>query len=210
MTFPVELCAPGVERRARHTQQPAPPTRPDRWPSPPRSPRTGRLRVRPGEEGRAFSGTHSPSGADSPPAPTPPTEPAQPDPPAAPAADEPAATPPPSPQRPIANTQIPGHLTGLPVSITIATASALNCALNFRRRTDTGHILSSREALSKISRTPHIDAVDLALVQLPALERGQGLICTDSGGSSKALLAHLTELGLEYSIGFPAHETVRP
>lgn len=55
----------------------------------------------------------------------------------------------------------------------------------------------------------HIEAVDLALAQLPVAERGQVLIRTDSGGCSKALLAHLTELGLEYSVGFSAHETVK-
>ncbi|MFF1615903.1 IS1380 family transposase, partial [Amycolatopsis sp. NPDC058278] len=55
----------------------------------------------------------------------------------------------------------------------------------------------------------HIDAVDLALAQLPEAERGQVLIRTDSGGCSKALLAHLTDLRLEYSVGFSAHETVK-
>jgi hypothetical protein len=59
------------------------------------------------------------------------------------------------------------------------------------------------------NKQDHLDAVDLALVQLPAAERGQVLIRTDSGGCSKALLAHLTNLGVEYSIGFPAHETVK-
>lgn len=55
----------------------------------------------------------------------------------------------------------------------------------------------------------HIETVDLALAQLPAGEQGQVLIRADSGGCSKALLAHLTELGLEYSVGFSAHETVK-
>jgi hypothetical protein len=55
----------------------------------------------------------------------------------------------------------------------------------------------------------HIEALDLALAQLPMAERGQVLVRTDSGGCSKAFLAHLTNLGLEYSIGFPAHETVK-
>jgi hypothetical protein len=35
------------------------------------------------------------------------------------------------------------------------------------------------------------------------------LVRTDSGGCSKAFLAQLSDLGLEYSIGFPAHETVK-
>jgi Transposase DDE domain group 1 len=55
----------------------------------------------------------------------------------------------------------------------------------------------------------HIEAVDLALAQLPAAERGQVLIRADSGGCSQALLHHVTELGLEYSIGFPAQDGVK-
>lgn len=55
----------------------------------------------------------------------------------------------------------------------------------------------------------HITALDLALEQLPDHERAQVLVRTDSGGCSKAFLHHVTDLGLEYSIGFPAHETVK-
>jgi hypothetical protein len=55
----------------------------------------------------------------------------------------------------------------------------------------------------------HIEAVNLALAQLPVAERGQVLVRTDSGGCSKAFLQHLTDLELEYSIGFPAHDTVK-
>lgn len=55
----------------------------------------------------------------------------------------------------------------------------------------------------------HIEAVDLALAQLPEAERGQVLIRADSGGCSQALLHHVTALGLEYSIGFPAQEGVK-
>jgi len=55
----------------------------------------------------------------------------------------------------------------------------------------------------------HLEALDLGLAQLPAQERGQVLVRTDSGGCSKAFLHHITDLGLEYSIGFPAHETVK-
>jgi hypothetical protein len=35
------------------------------------------------------------------------------------------------------------------------------------------------------------------------------LVRADSGACSKMFLHHITDLGLEYSIGFPAHETVR-
>ncbi|WP_301033761.1 IS1380 family transposase [Nocardioides sp.] len=55
----------------------------------------------------------------------------------------------------------------------------------------------------------HITALDLALAQLPEQERGQVLVRTDSGGCSKAFLHHITDAGLEYSIAFPAHETVK-
>jgi hypothetical protein len=59
------------------------------------------------------------------------------------------------------------------------------------------------------NRQDHIKALDLALAQLPEQERAQVLVRTDSGGCSKEFLTHVTELGLEYSIGFPAHETVK-
>jgi hypothetical protein len=62
---------------------------------------------------------------------------------------------------------------------------------------------------SPFAKNDHIAAVDLALVQLPEHERGQVLVRTDTGGCSKAFLCHLTDLGLEYSIGFPALETVK-
>jgi hypothetical protein len=55
----------------------------------------------------------------------------------------------------------------------------------------------------------HIQTLDAALEQLPERERGQVLVRTDSGGCSKLFLHHITDLGLEYSIGFPAHETVK-
>ena len=55
----------------------------------------------------------------------------------------------------------------------------------------------------------HIAALDAALAQLPEAERGQVLVRTDTGGCSKAFLHHITDLGLEYSIGFPRHETVK-
>jgi hypothetical protein len=59
------------------------------------------------------------------------------------------------------------------------------------------------------NKQDHIETLDLALAQLPEHERGQVLVRADSGACSKAFLAHLTDLGLEYSIGFPAHETVK-
>jgi hypothetical protein len=59
------------------------------------------------------------------------------------------------------------------------------------------------------AKTDHIAALDAALAQLPAAERGQVLVRADSGACSKAFLHHITDAGLEYSIGFPAHETVR-
>jgi hypothetical protein len=55
----------------------------------------------------------------------------------------------------------------------------------------------------------HIEALDLALAQLPEDERDQVLVRTDTGGCSKAFLHYITDLGLEYSIGFPAMETVK-
>lgn len=58
-------------------------------------------------------------------------------------------------------------------------------------------------------KADHIEALDLALDQLPAGERGQVLVRADSGACSKAFVHHITDLGLEYSIGFPAHETVK-
>jgi hypothetical protein len=50
----------------------------------------------------------------------------------------------------------------------------------------------------------HVTALDDALGQLPPAERGQVLVRADSGGCSKAFLHHITDAGLEYSIGFPA------
>jgi hypothetical protein len=55
----------------------------------------------------------------------------------------------------------------------------------------------------------HIEALDLALAQLPEHERDQVLVRADTGGCSKAFLHHITDLGLEYSIGFPAHDAVK-
>ena len=55
----------------------------------------------------------------------------------------------------------------------------------------------------------HISVLDAALAQLPESERGQVLVRADTGAASKAFLHHLTDAGLEYSVGFAAHETVR-
>nr|WP_179791232.1 IS1380 family transposase [Actinopolymorpha rutila] len=55
----------------------------------------------------------------------------------------------------------------------------------------------------------HIDALDLALAQLPEHERAQVLVRADSGACSKKFLGHVTDKGLEYSIGYAAHPTVK-
>ena len=55
----------------------------------------------------------------------------------------------------------------------------------------------------------HISVLQAALAQLPASERGQALVRADTGACSKVLLHQLTDAGLEYSVGFPALETVK-
>ena len=55
----------------------------------------------------------------------------------------------------------------------------------------------------------HIAALNNALVQLPERERRQVLVRADTGACSKAFLHHITDAGLEYSVGFQAHETVK-
>ena len=55
----------------------------------------------------------------------------------------------------------------------------------------------------------HITILDTALLQLPEDERSQVLVRADTGAASKAFLHHITDLELEYSIGFAAHEPVR-
>jgi Transposase DDE domain group 1 len=55
----------------------------------------------------------------------------------------------------------------------------------------------------------HSTILDEALLQLPDAERGQVLVRADTGAASKAFLHHITDLGLEYSIGFAAHDTVK-
>lgn len=55
----------------------------------------------------------------------------------------------------------------------------------------------------------HLAALDNALAQLPEGERSQVLVRADTGACSKMFLGYITDLGLEYSIGFQAHETVK-
>jgi Transposase DDE domain group 1 len=55
----------------------------------------------------------------------------------------------------------------------------------------------------------HHTALDNALVQLPEDERGQVLVRADTGACSKVFLHRITELGLEFSIGFQAQDTVK-
>ena len=55
----------------------------------------------------------------------------------------------------------------------------------------------------------HLTTLDNALAQLPEHERGQVLVRADTGACSKVCLHHITDAGLEYSIGFAAQETVK-
>lgn len=55
----------------------------------------------------------------------------------------------------------------------------------------------------------HVATLDAALVQLPENERAQVLVRADTGACSKAFLHHITNLELEYSIGFPGREGVQ-
>jgi len=55
----------------------------------------------------------------------------------------------------------------------------------------------------------HLAALDNALAQLPEHERGQVLVRADTGACSKLFLHKITTLGLEYSIGFQAQDTVK-
>jgi hypothetical protein len=48
----------------------------------------------------------------------------------------------------------------------------------------------------------HIEVLDAALAQLPEAERGRVLVRADTGGGVKEFLHHITDLGLEYSVGF--------
>src|SRR4051812_48481373 len=55
----------------------------------------------------------------------------------------------------------------------------------------------------------HISVLDGALAQLPEGERRQVLVRADTGACSKAFFHQITNLGLEYSVGFRAMDTVR-
>ena len=57
--------------------------------------------------------------------------------------------------------------------------------------------------------TDHLTTLDAALVQLSQHERGQVLVRADTGACSKVFLHRITDLGLEYSIGFQAQDTVK-
>jgi hypothetical protein len=55
----------------------------------------------------------------------------------------------------------------------------------------------------------HVTTLNNALAQLPEEERGQVLVRADTGACSKVFLHHITDAGLEYSIGFMASDTVK-
>lgn len=55
----------------------------------------------------------------------------------------------------------------------------------------------------------HLTVLDAALAQLPDRERAQVLVRADTGACSKAFLHRVSDLGLEYSIGFPANDLVK-
>ena len=62
---------------------------------------------------------------------------------------------------------------------------------------------------SAFDTATHLAALDASLAQLPEAERAQVLVRTDSAGASKAFLHRISDLGLEYSVGFTAAETVK-
>ncbi len=56
----------------------------------------------------------------------------------------------------------------------------------------------------------HIAVLDLALAQLPDAHRAKPtLVRVDGAGFSHALIAHLADAGLQYSVGFPTNSAVR-
>jgi hypothetical protein len=75
------------------------------------------------------------------------------------------------------------------------------------------------EALSGILRpgnagsntaSDHIEVIDLALAQLPKAARAQPLLVrADTGGATHALVDHLRECGVRFSVSLPADERVR-
>lgn len=86
------------------------------------------------------------------------------------------------------------------------------CAFLDHREHGTGEVLAldlRPGSASPFNSADHIACLDAALTQLPESERGHVLVRTDAGGGSKAFLHHVTDLGLEYSVGFPAHGPVQ-
>jgi hypothetical protein len=86
------------------------------------------------------------------------------------------------------------------------------CAFVDHGPTGTGETLALDLRPGKASpwnKSDHITVLEQALEQVPESERGQVLVRADTGGCSKAFLHHITDAGLEYSIGFAAHETVK-
>jgi hypothetical protein len=86
------------------------------------------------------------------------------------------------------------------------------CAFVDHGEHGTGEVLAIELRPGKASpwnSADHITVLDTALAQLPEAERGQVLVRADTGASSKAFLHHITDAGLEYSIGFAAQEPVR-
>jgi hypothetical protein len=73
---------------------------------------------------------------------------------------------------------------------------------------DTGVLNLRPGRASAWDSADHITALDDTLAQLPEHERGQVLVRTDAGGCSKAFLHHITDLGLEYTVGFAVKENV--
>jgi Transposase DDE domain group 1 len=86
------------------------------------------------------------------------------------------------------------------------------CAFVDHGEHGTGEVLSldlRPGRASPFNAADHITCLDAALAQLPEGERGQVLVRTDAGGGSKAFLHYISGLGLEYSVGFPAHGPVQ-
>jgi hypothetical protein len=54
----------------------------------------------------------------------------------------------------------------------------------------------------------HITVLDAALAQLPEPDRARVLVRGDTGAGIRAFLHHVTDLGLQYSVGFYAHQPV--
>ena len=85
------------------------------------------------------------------------------------------------------------------------------CAFVDHGAAGTGEVLALDLRPGKASpwnSADHITTLTAALAQLPEAERGQVLVRTDAGGCSRAFLHHITDLGLEYSIGFPGREGI--